>query len=79
MTAATKLGANLLERSIGLEPDRTKPHEIIGSVERTPAGNVALRIGEALEGGWHQVGYVVASPAEVAELVRALSAAVPEA
>lgn len=41
------------------------PTNVIGAVERTPSGNVAIRIGELqADGTWTQCGYVVVSADE---------------
>lgn len=55
---------------------RWRPHpDVIGDVLRTGTGNTALRIGRTLpETGWEQVGYVVLTPAERAQLIETLQA-----
>jgi len=53
---------------------------VIGEIDPTPAGNVAIRIGSLTEGstGWTQVEHVVLTSNEVADLVRALSDFLPK-
>ncbi len=49
----------------------------IGSIETTPSGNVALRIGAPIDGaeGWYHAGYVVLTPSEAKSLARELKVA----
>lgn len=66
---------------LGLEVERgiwTHSRSVIGEVERTVSGNVALRIGqEEVNGGgattsWRQTEHVTLTRAEAAELAAAL-------
>jgi hypothetical protein len=47
---------------------RDEERSIIGGVETTPAGNVALRIGRKADQGWCQTEHVVLTPAEAHRL-----------
>jgi hypothetical protein len=48
---------------------------VVGQVERTHAGNVALRIGtENPTGTWSQVAHVVLTPGETLDLIARLHA-----
>jgi hypothetical protein len=61
----------------GLRDTSFGPPGIIGAIEATPAGNVALRIGNPNEpkiGGWHQTEYVVLPPVEAREVAAELIA-----
>lgn len=50
--------------------------DVIGEIETTSGGNVALRIGRTIGKerghGWHQIAYVVLGPDEVAALAEEL-------
>jgi len=61
----------------GLRDTSFGPPGIIGAIEATPAGNVALRIGNPNPpevGGWTQTEYVVLSLADTREVVNELLA-----
>lgn len=55
------------------------PRSIIGEVESTPAGNVAIRVGQENEPGgdsWHQTEHIVLTPAETLAVIAELMAAI---
>lgn len=61
---------------LAIEPSEWRPlRELVGAVDRTPSGNVALRIGQENASGWEQTGYIVLTPAEAEALADVLAVA----
>ena len=59
----------------GTQVDRWggKPHDGIGEIGQTHAGNTYLRIGRENGEGWEQVAYIVLTPEETAAVVSELT------
>jgi hypothetical protein len=64
----------------GLEVERSEYHprrDLIGGIDRTPSGNIVLRVGRELGTGqgWESTGHIVMTTPEVGAFIESLRSA----